>query len=441
MRKLVFEALDRRDLLTTFGPQPLSPLAPVEPAEVGPQAVVATRDLALWPFASSSPWNTSLGSGANYTGTNSPNFSPTGGANLNVTNWSMPVYVASPTDPVRNFYWADSNELIATIRAPDNATPDPQSDGHLNIIDPTQNVVVEMWQATRRPDGNWEASVTIQNDLNDQGVYDGYHGARAYGGSAIAGLIRRHELEQAEIPHALAIAVQPTALNRLAPGGEAWVWPASHSDGGNGSGYATSGNLYMGSLLAIPPSVNIDALGLGSQGRAVARALQDFGAYIVDSGGGNTIFYAESSAASVVQSNLRRDLDTITRYLQVVDNNSPDAIGGGGQRRRDPAPDPSAEPVETVSVFGIVTFEQMPGRPAFASRATVELYDGSGSFVAVKSTDTQGRYSFDDLLPDTYRIKVRAGGYQISEGLALIDEEQEIELKFTPYLLRYFQGL
>ena len=111
------------------------------------------------------------------------------------------------------------------MRVPADAMPDAKSDGHLHIIDETQSFVVEMWQAKRGPDGLITA-VAVKNDLRGPGVYDGWHGVRAYGGSAIAGLIRRGELTDG-IHHALAAAVYPKAHNSSGPNSQPFVWPAS----------------------------------------------------------------------------------------------------------------------------------------------------------------------------------------------------------------------
>jgi hypothetical protein len=85
----------------------------------------------------------------------------------------------------------------------------------------------------------------------------------------------------------------------------------------------------MGSLLAIPPSVDINSLGITDpRTLEVAKALQRFGCYIVDTGGvGDGIkFYAEQDY----------DVDDLpglylaTRELKLVANNGPNSVGGGG---------------------------------------------------------------------------------------------------------------
>jgi hypothetical protein len=297
-----------------------------------------TRDAAFWPFASSSPWNTSLGANAQYTPIASP-FTASGGANLNCREWSYPVFVAKNSDPLQNFYWRESNELIARMRVPRNAQADSQSDGSLIIVNDTHDADVEMWQATRRPNGDWEGEVTVQHNLRDTGFYDDYRGTRAGGMSALGGLIRRQELLAGKIPHALAVAVDGSAMNKNGPGGRPFTWPASWADGGDGSDYGTSGNLFMGSLVAIPPDVDLAKLKLSPQALAIARALQDYGAYITDQGSANIIYYAEQAASDILATD-GGELGRLTPLLRVVTNNGPHQnIGGGGPRRvTTPAP-------------------------------------------------------------------------------------------------------
>ena len=297
-----------------------------------------SRDAAYWPFAASSPWNTSLGANAQYARIVSPGFSSSGGANLNCRQWSYPVFIAKSSDPEQNFYWRESNELIARMRVPADAEADQQSDGSLIIINDTHDADVEMWQAKRRPIGDWEGEVTVKHNLRGTGFYQDYQGTRAGGMSSLGGLIRRGELVARKIPHALAVAVDGSAMNRNGPGGRPFVWPASWAAGGDGSGYGDSGNLYMGSLVAIPPDVDLARLKLSPQGLAIAQALQDYGAYLVDQGDANIIYYVEPAASDVLATN-GDDLGRLTPLLRVVTNNAPFNVGGGGNRRvATPAP-------------------------------------------------------------------------------------------------------
>jgi hypothetical protein len=137
----------------------------------------------------------------------------------------------------------------------------------------------------------------------------------------LGGLIRVWELRSGSIRHALAMALWGTQI------GAGPIWPATSQDGP--AEYC--GHVHQGALVAIPPSVNISNLGLTTpDGLVIARALQNYGAYLVDCGGGN-VFYAEPAADGMKElDNMRSDLPKIWPHLRPVTNNSPTSIGGGG---------------------------------------------------------------------------------------------------------------
>jgi hypothetical protein len=300
----------------------------------------ARRDPALWPFDAASPWNVAIGDKARFVTIDARQFDPAVGGGINCRQWSHPIYIATAHDPLVRIDQQDPRQPRITIRVPAAAMPDSKSDGHLHIIDETHSFVVEMWQAKRSPDGLITA-VAVKNDLRGPGVYDGWHGVRAYGGSAIAGLIRRGELTDG-IHHALAAAVYPKAHNASGPNGQPFVWPASSADGDAATAYSTTGNLYMGSLVAIPPTVDLSKLSLRGPERVLAQALQDYGAYIVDSAHSNFVLFAEPPAQSEVSQIRTEAMQALVAQLKIVANNGPKSIGGGGHPRRPPAAPMSA---------------------------------------------------------------------------------------------------
>jgi hypothetical protein len=237
---------------------------------------------------------------------------------VNIDQYSHPIYQASILDPLAVFTRAGFADV--SIRVPANATPAAGTDRHLHVIDPTGHYVDENWHAG----GTFPSLTTgyhVRTDLYGPGVGQG--GVRAYGGSAIGGLIRTWELQQGTIGHALAIAITNSQLKR-GP-----VWPATTEDGDAASTYA--GQVPMGTLAAIPSSVNVDTLGLTPTGLAMARALQRYGAYVVDRTSGCVCFFAEPSAAGTqAATDLRRDAAKLRPYLRVVANNGLFSVGGGG---------------------------------------------------------------------------------------------------------------
>lgn len=257
----------------------------------GPRpATVAPVPAAGVPFSADSPWNTPLPKDAELEPVDSACTravrEPQLGCDINAAQWSHPIYVARPGDPLVKIIVY--GELKAKVRVPAEAEParprSPDSDGHLHIIDPTGSFVDEMWRARRRPDGSLSAEAYHRNELRGPGVGKG--GVRAYGGSAIAGLIRRGELA-ADIRHALAVAL-PRRLQKRGP-----VWPATAEDDGAEKDYR--GPVPMGQRLVLPRDLDTSKLELGREGRALLRALQEYGAYDVDSADDMSL-YAEPAA-------------------------------------------------------------------------------------------------------------------------------------------------
>ena len=114
------------------------------------------------------------------------------------------------------------------------------TDAHLHIIDPTGRWLDEMWRAFPRKGGGWNVGHYNRTDLYGPGVLTG--GVRAYGGSAIGGLIRSGELAKG-IPHALA-STQPSSH----------LWRGGLADDVMDDGARkVKGDYPMGQLAAIPP--------------------------------------------------------------------------------------------------------------------------------------------------------------------------------------------
>jgi hypothetical protein len=196
---------------------------------------------------------------------------------------------------------------------------------------------------------------------------DGIAGAHGGSGlSALGGSIRLGELRpgQQGMTHALKINVYSQwELFHATTQAGGFRWPATTADCDSCYGTVTGPNnnnpaMKMGALLAIPPSINIGNLGLETEpAKQLAWTLQNYGAYIVDSTGGAAFaFSVEEGAAGSFQAQFKadwgfpfyqwvinntpwsRDIQRIRPVLQVVDNNSPTSIGGGGTPRQPLAP-------------------------------------------------------------------------------------------------------
>lgn len=305
-----------------------------------------TRKAELWPFDRNSPWNLPVVKNIATTKISSTGFTLSGGGWINTTEWTHPVFIASSTDANKKVYCrhlvpntsipvtcSDLSQPCVEMKMPSSATSDTMADGHMHVIDENKKYVLETFDARKRADGNFNAEDCVINNIKDMGVYSDWHGTRAYGGSAIAGLIRKGEIKNG-INHALAVAVMRKAMNRyqVIAGKKVLkghIWPASYADGGYETTYGTTGNLYMGSMLVIPQTVNITTLGLSAEGLKIAKALQNYGAYIVDASGDNLTFYSEPAASTEITDAVQNQLSKIIPKLQLVKINTATQPAGG----------------------------------------------------------------------------------------------------------------
>ncbi len=342
---------------TTAAPAPTSTVPNKARALTG-------RDAELWPFASDSPWNTPIGSGAALEAASGRLTSmirstsiraQDGSSTMNLVTWvnadqySHPVYTATNSDPVATI--TQTWDGPVTARVPANASPAAGTDRHLHVIQPDGRTIIEMFDVTRVSATSLTAGRIEVVDLFSSGLGPD-NGTRAYGGSAVGGLIRRWEVDPTDprytdgvIRHAIAIAL-PAGMLRYSGGNAGYdangfgtaagyVWPATEQD--YDSPWSYYGSIPMGQLFTIPKSVNIDALGLTPSARAVAKAMQDYGAYVTDRTGPSTVaLYVEPTVSSTWVSEVvgpnwtGSQLTAIRKTLVAVTNNGPSSVGGGG---------------------------------------------------------------------------------------------------------------
>ncbi|CAB4192789.1 hypothetical protein UFOVP1244_89 [uncultured Caudovirales phage] len=156
-------------------------------------------------------------------------------------------------------------------------------------------------------------------------------GASASGVAGLFGLARGHELNTPGTPirHVSQITLAKSLATPVA------VWPAAGVDGYCKRGEC-GGTIKYGSLLALPPAVNVDGLGLSEPGRRLAHALQDFGAYVVDTTKGNsTNMRADQYVSPAIVQKVSQDMGKVYPLLRVITNNSQDQTTSGGGAPRD----------------------------------------------------------------------------------------------------------
>ena len=324
-----------------------------------------TRSKLLQPFSSRSIWNMPLGDGAQYKA-----------AGFKATIWldkdddyflydgrTQPLYAAK-------HWWpdiCDGQEYLRDVFVPDDLVtpanyPGNNSAGFLLGDGRTlaQANPISRCQAGDPVYCGWPTDPDTV-DIYGDGRTGGHGGS---GLSSNGGTIRPGELTGSQpIRHVLKLNVQAEYYCSELHGG--FRWPAWRADGYaletdvknpnyahryNAHGTAVPG-VGMGALVALPPWINIDMLGLQTEpAKKLARTLQDYGAYIADDTYYPTVAFAlEKGAVEEFEACYEfkftcntgpwhDDMMLIYEKLCVVDNNSPTSVGGGGNPRQPLAP-------------------------------------------------------------------------------------------------------
>jgi hypothetical protein len=238
------------------------------------------------------------------------------GVHINLHAWTVPLYYVDAETPLRPVARRLQNEAYGRrfranslpylheghpeghdpsfgplIPIPAAAEPDRQTDAHLAIIDENKRQAWDMWAAHRTEDGEWEACTGISYSLDGSGVFDPkqfnmhngesvhLHGpGRAVGVPIIAGVILHDEIVSGHIEHKLSFAALASGL--LAHYYPPTIW----TDGG------VPGGIPAGAILQLDPALDLDTLNLTPGARVVAKALQEYGAALVDFAGGFTLY-------------------------------------------------------------------------------------------------------------------------------------------------------
>jgi hypothetical protein len=299
-----------------------------------------SRDRTLWPFSIDSHWNRPLGSGATYAGTGDARvqYLSRSVIYVNAGEWSDPVFQAQTSDPVYTLHETESNRN-RQIRVPGNARPDPTTDPGMSIIDETKTFVTDMYGAnfsgsTITSERAWKYTLSGEGRRADDAT-PSMDPAANFCGSALGGLIRLWELQGSnKIQHALIFSTGDAGLKHTT----SFPYPAVQEDYDGSSTY--HGTMVAGTMIAIDPTVNLGSLGLSTNGLKVAKALQDYGAYLSNrSQDFNITLYAEGAAEGPLVDDIRNTIDRVRPYLRVVTNAStPGNPTGGGTPRVPPAP-------------------------------------------------------------------------------------------------------
>jgi hypothetical protein len=322
-----------------------------------------TRDKWLWPFSQDSIWNLPIGSEAQYSPANLPKARYSSVDNdllfiISANNPLQPLYDpgswtkrCSGTTTYENLSIRIPNDLIVAdaiktktrYYTPNNAAALLQPDGRTIIqLEPMARCV----KGSPVYGYHWPKQ---DIDIYGKGISGSHLGS---GLSAIGGTIRKGELTGSDpIRHVLKIELWEKYLN-YAPASPTpgYRWPADRADSAAPSIYkGKNPQLVMGSLLAIPPNLTEYSLGLTTPvGKKLFHALQDYGGYQVDATGADTYALAveqgveeefkaaydyDFSTSANSNNPFYADFMKLFEALNIITNNSPNSVGGGGRHR------------------------------------------------------------------------------------------------------------
>ncbi|MEO7369673.1 MAG: hypothetical protein ABIZ69_02345 [Ilumatobacteraceae bacterium] len=289
------------------------------------------------PFGATSPWNTPTPGATKWFDTGLLHTLATPVDGSSALHWwvnteSVGVFYTGPGDPVWTFHLPVLDSVryhrvrpatTVSVQAPANMIDGGDVDHVVVLV--SGSTYYEAWNAdvnqstrtvtTRSAEATW----AIGDIVNGQGAGSPNNdGSRASNFSWAGGLITGDDLARGLIDHALVVALNGTMLK----GGSDYVFPATAWED-NGSG-----PIKMGSRIGIPATVARPA-GLTPLGNMVFDALQHYGAFVGDYGGGPwPQFYADKN--TVTQAQVRplfafwehggsSDMEKIIPLLRVAD--------------------------------------------------------------------------------------------------------------------------
>jgi Fibronectin type III domain len=211
---------------------------------------------------------------------------------LDVIDYSMPIVRASGSErrfTVRTDHdgdWGPAFPAGRTIPLDPAWKQSPGSDGWLTVID-TDGTAYWLWQYSwnnSNPTAAWGGSGPIGKAQVQPWATSG--SGTGSGLSPVAGTITQADLQRGVIDHALAFSDTWTASTFKAP--------ANKSDGPDRGSPA----MPEGQRVQLDPAINVDAQGWSPIEKMVAKALQTYGAYLVDTSGGSFGLYAQMDQAA-----------------------------------------------------------------------------------------------------------------------------------------------
>lgn len=156
--------------------------------------------------------------------------------------------------------------------APIEGGAEANGDRHILLIDQRRCILYELFSATPKPDGTWEAGSGVKYDMTSNQLRpDGMGSADAAGLAILPGLVRYEEVAAGEINHALRFTIPHTQA--------AYIWPARHK----ASHITDTGVAPMGQRFRL--RADYDISGFSKSNQVILTALKKYGMILADNGG------------------------------------------------------------------------------------------------------------------------------------------------------------
>jgi hypothetical protein len=333
------------------------------------------RNARKHPFASTSIWNTSIGTGAQYVDAGlSPMPRGDEWASMPIADYEhivmRPNARSTPVLYSPGAWGGDrcsaTSTRLATVPMPRNyVVPSSGRNGSAAFLLADGRTVLQTQPLARCDRGAAATSYVTFPGVDIYGPgQTGSHGGS--GLSALGGSLRVGELRPRKHPprHALKVIVDAaTELYPCATRSTCYRWPATKSDSYAAGYYGSEDRsapsaLTMGALLALRQDLDLSSIGHETvAAKKLAWTLQNYGAYIVDDSYGASFGFAveDGPAGSFADQFARdygtsfearvaegtpwtRDVQRLVDLLAVVSNNGPRSVGGGGKPLQRPLP-------------------------------------------------------------------------------------------------------
>lgn len=247
-------------------------------------------------FSDDSPINQILPSNVQYLGDSTSRLNTiTPNANASIITWSWPIFDATIDTPKATVFCTQYGGQCPDITkskvpVPIDVTKQKGSDGHVTIIDNANRLVYDyaVWKnCFLQPNlvqANWCPDAGGAASIDGNAIGGGTNVAKLAGG---AGIIRIYEIQQGSIDHALVFGSNNTCA-------EDFILPAISTDGKSTD---KSTCLKIGSRIQLDPNIKLDNIKSPYQ-KMIAKALQQYGAYLNDSAGTMGFYTEQDRTAS-----------------------------------------------------------------------------------------------------------------------------------------------